>query len=773
MNDQPNGTDGNEEADFLAAAQAPLDALRPNGSTALVKRPASAFEAAASADRESGGSSGSGGVAGYLHAYRRRWFVATSLGLICGVAAAVATWLTATPAFTTTSLIRIAADNDGPVPDEKAHFSYELYKGTQMQMLTSDFVLIAALRDPEVANLDVVKREDDPIRWLAKSLEVQAPENAETLRISLTTPSRDAGAAIVNAIVNAYISEVAGKEGKARNVRHADLERLYSLQEQLLIANRRDLKNLEDQVGSGDKGALSQKELLALQEYAEARAKLTRVQDALRAIEFEIAQLEAKMAAVKAGRLKPASPAEIENAVNSDAESLKLQQDLAALDNELSGAKSVVKEHSRAGTLIEGQYASARKALEAKLATRRKQIAERLKIVKAGDTDSLQTEADGLQSRRASLVQDEEQASKDLATKKAQTDLIGRSSVEIEMRREELGETKKTFDSLAHQRENARMESESQSSARISVLQPAIPPAAPNRSSRAQNAIAGGLFGFLTPVGLLLWWDVRARRINSLGDISQGLGLRVIGTVPHITSSARSRTKPNSRKQRKMQICLDHSIDGIAAKLCLRRDSRNARVVLVSSATHGEGKSTLSLQLAKRLARTGASTLLVDFDLRKPTMHHVFDVPRSPGLSEFLRGENELGALVRTTDIDHLSVLPAGSPFSDSLGTLSNGVTRSLFKQVRDQFEFVVVDGSPILPVVDSLLASQHVDSVVLSIRRDVSTARRVQSACNQLTQFGVEEVVAVLTGSNEDLYYYDHGQEPMALTADDKPKPR
>ncbi len=222
-----------------------------------------------------------------------------------------------------------------------------------------------------------------------------------------------------------------------------------------------------------------------------------------------------------------------------------------------------------------------------------------------------------------------------------------------------------------------------------------------------------------------------------------------------------------------MQICLDHSIDGIAAKLCLRRDSHNARVVLVSSATHGEGKSTLSLQLAKRLARTGASTLLVDFDLRKPTMHHVFDMPRGPGLSEFLRGESELGEIVRLTDIDSLSVLTAGSPFADSLGTLSNGVTRSLFQRARDQFEFVVVDGSPILPVVDSLLASQHVDSVVLSIRRDVSTLNRVQSACDQLAQFGVNEVMAVLTGTKEDLYYYDGDHEQAALVADDKPKPR
>ena len=132
--------------------------LQPNGGTALARRPASVVEQAPFADREPGSpSSSGGGVASYLHAYRRRWFVATSLGLICGVAAAIATWLSAIPTFTSTSLIRIAADNSGPVPEDKTNSSYELYKGTQMQLLTSDFVLIAALRNPNVASVDVLK----------------------------------------------------------------------------------------------------------------------------------------------------------------------------------------------------------------------------------------------------------------------------------------------------------------------------------------------------------------------------------------------------------------------------------------------------------------------------------------------------------------------------------------------------------------------------------------------------------------------------------------
>ena len=191
----------------------------------------------------------------------------------------------------------------------------------------------------------------------------------------------------------------------------------------------------------------------------------------------------------------------------------------------------------------------------------------------------------------------------------------------------------------------------------------------------------------MAPVGLLLWWDVRARRINSLHDISHGLGLRVIGTVPHITISAavakQAEFSASSGKRR--SVSTTRSMASRPNSACAATHAM-LESCWSSSATHGEGKSTLSLQLAKRLARTGASTLLVDFDLRKPTMHHVFDVPRGPGLSEFLRGESELATIVRTTDFDNLSLLPAGSPFSDSLGTLANGVTRSLFKQLRDQY---------------------------------------------------------------------------------------
>ena len=112
---------------------------RPFGRV-LAKHPAGPIKASVAASHEAAG----GGLAGYLHAYRRHWFLATSLGLICGAAAAVAVWLSATTSFTSSAVIQVASVPNDLIPaanDNNANF--ELYKGTQMQLLKSDFVLIA------------------------------------------------------------------------------------------------------------------------------------------------------------------------------------------------------------------------------------------------------------------------------------------------------------------------------------------------------------------------------------------------------------------------------------------------------------------------------------------------------------------------------------------------------------------------------------------------------------------------------------------------------
>ena len=153
------------------------------------------------------------------------------------------------------------------------------------------------------------------------------------------------------------------------------------------------------------------------------------------------------------------------------------------------------------------------------------------------------------------------------------------------------------------------------------------------------------------------------------------------------------------------------------------------------------------------LARTGRRTVLVDFDLRRPSFDEVFGVSLEPGVSEVLRQESSVSGLEHPTGTDNLSVLTAGRWNRQALASLSNGSASDLFKQLREQFEFVVVDTSPILPVADARFVSQHVDSVVLSVFRDVSEAPKIRAACDILAAFGVQSVEAVVTGPNTNSY--------------------
>ncbi len=326
--------------------------------------------------------------------------------------------------------------------------------------------------------------------------------------MSLTTPDSNGGTAIVNAVVNAYMSEVVDTERKERIKRLETVQKVYSEKETELRNKRSELEKLAKQLGSGDKGALSLKEQEALRQYAEARAKLSQIQEKLKVIRYALADNALKMTALKNGRLKPASPADVENAVNSDTECIKLQQALAALDNEYSQAMAMVKEKGSLAKSVTDRYRKARKSLEDQLTTRRKKLSEHLKNVKAGDTDSLETEAEVLQQQLARFTQEEQEAANEVKAQKKQTDMIGNSSIEVEMMRVEISELQKSFDAVADERERLQVEQNSPQ-ARIST-QLASPPLAPNKSSRLQSSIMAGLFGFMTPVGLLLWWDVRA-----------------------------------------------------------------------------------------------------------------------------------------------------------------------------------------------------------------------------------------------------------------------
>ncbi|HJT77889.1 MAG TPA: CpsD/CapB family tyrosine-protein kinase, partial [Gemmataceae bacterium] len=157
--------------------------------------------------------------------------------------------------------------------------------------------------------------------------------------------------------------------------------------------------------------------------------------------------------------------------------------------------------------------------------------------------------------------------------------------------------------------------------------------------------------------------------------------------------------------------------------------------------------------------RGGHKTLLVDADLRRPSAHRLFDLPGEPGLGELLRGEAAVADAVQPTRVSRLWLVPAGSGDGHTPQALAQEGVEQIFEELRGQFDYVVLDACPVLPVADALLLARHADGVILSVLRDASRLPRLHAACQRLAMLGVRVLGAVVSGARGDAYtatYHD-----------------
>ena len=159
------------------------------------------------------------------------------------------------------------------------------------------------------------------------------------------------------------------------------------------------------------------------------------------------------------------------------------------------------------------------------------------------------------------------------------------------------------------------------------------------------------------------------------------------------------------------------------------------------------------------MATAGMRTLLVDCDLRNPSIHKLFDLGLTAGVSEVLRQEADVSEAVQPTHIPNLWAIPAGQCSNGVITALAQGhPLETLFNRLRGQFDFIIVDSCPVLPVADALLVGQHVDGVVFSIMQDISQLPKVLVASEKLAQLNIPLVGAVVNGiRSADMYSYGY----------------
>ncbi len=189
---------------------------------------------------------------------------------------------------------------------------------------------------------------------------------------------------------------------------------------------------------------------------------------------------------------------------------------------------------------------------------------------------------------------------------------------------------------------------------------------------------------------------------------------------------------------------------------------KEIQVILITSATQSEGKSTTSSNLAVTYAQQGKKVLIIDTDMRRPTVHYTFKVANGLGLSSLLTRQAELEKAVLPTKVDNLSILTAGPIPPNPAELLSSRSMENLMLQLREEYDVIILDAPPLLQVADSRITSKLTDGVVLVVGCTTSDRQRVLKAKEQL-ELAEAKILGVvlnrreLTDDSAYQYYYSY----------------
>jgi capsular exopolysaccharide synthesis family protein len=289
---------------------------------------------------------------------------------------------------------------------------------------------------------------------------------------------------------------------------------------------------------------------------------------------------------------------------------------------------------------------------------------------------------------------------------------------------------------------------ELQAPPRVSLLEDAVVTGSGDSKRPLMAAMIG--FGALV-VGIfgVSWRELRSGRIRSTDEVVQELGMRCVGALPSLSDQRQESEDPDGTLGDDSDQVMNEFVAATRARLLYAARVEPFQVLMITSAQAGEGKTSLAGQLATSLARAGRKTLLLDCDLRRPSAHRLFDLEPEPGFCEVLRGEIDIADAVRPTSLTGLALIPGGK-WDNQVGQAlaQEGRVRAILERLRGQYDFIVVDSSPVLAAADSLWIAQYVDTALFSILYDVSHLPSVQAAYQELSGLGIRILGAVLGGA-------------------------
>lgn len=284
---------------------------------------------------------------------------------------------------------------------------------------------------------------------------------------------------------------------------------------------------------------------------------------------------------------------------------------------------------------------------------------------------------------------------------------------------------------------------------RATLIDPAVAPTSPAGLSPLLILALGGFVGLAGGVALALIVENFDTRFYTTARIAAATRLTVVGRIPGSrqrlwhTNAQRS---PVAESYRQLRT----SLQAIAR-------AGNLQVLLISSAEPHEGKSTIVANLATVMAQAGRRVVVVDADMRLPTLHRLFAVPNSAGLSNVLAGEIAVDAALQQVPVAGMTLLPSGPCPAQPTEQLESTAMQKLMEDLRQRYDLVILDSPALRAVADAAVLAQLVDGVLLVVELSQSRREAVFSAVQQLRSLNTRLIGVVVNHAEQESasYYY------------------
>ncbi len=380
--------------------------------------------------------------------------------------------------------------------------------------------------------------------------------------------------------------------------------------------------------------------------------------------------------------------------------------------------------------------------------------------------------------------------------KQLESQLKGFSGKELDYARlkREVEVNKKIYAMLREKLEEVRIR-EAEKVPDVSIVDPALLPTSPINTQSKITVAMGSLLGIVLGMVLAFVAENLDTSMGTIEDVENSLKLPVLGVVPSITYGEHKRVSFFSRfkKEKKDEAKIRYirlishyrptdptaeSFRSIKTNIMV---SQSRKVILITSAGPQEGKTTILINLGIVFAQEGLKTVLVSSDLRRPAIAESFGLDRKPGLSDLVRGTVSLEDTIRSTvdmilgdvdidnitshpGLDHIKIIPAGSSSLNPTEILHSKEVDAILSRLKKEFDVVLLDAPPVLPVADVSVLAPRVDGVVLCYEIGRTSRHALIRAKIQLEAVGAKILGVVLNHTKPQTealevypYYYKY----------------